>query len=92
MATRDTVRIFTYNKEIKIKVMKAIKKSEIKVSEVYQFDVVKDGGAGSGSQMFYSTTGKVKEVNAEFIRVFKSNGSKQSYKIYNSDITAVSTL
>jgi hypothetical protein len=69
--------------------MKAIKKSEIKVGEAYVFSVVKGGGAGSGSQMFYTTTGKVKEVNAEFIRVFKSNGSKQSYKIYNSEITAI---
>ena len=69
--------------------MKAIKKSEIKVGEAYVFSVVKDGGAGSGSQMFYTTTGKVKEVNAEFIRVFKNNGTKQSYKIYNSEITAI---
>jgi hypothetical protein len=69
--------------------MKAIKKSEIKVGVVYQFDVVKDGGAGSGSQLFYRTIGKVKEVNAEFIRVFKSNDTKQSYKIYNSEITSV---
>lgn len=69
--------------------MKAIKKSEIKVGEAYVFSVVKGGGAGSGSQMFYTTTGKVKEINAEFIRVFKNNGTKQSYKIYNSEITAV---
>lgn len=72
--------------------MKAIKKSEIKVNEVYQFNIVSNGGAGGGSQSYYNTVGKVKEVNAEFIRVFKSNGSKQSYKIYNNTITEVYSI
>jgi len=75
-----------------MRVMKSIKLSEVKVNEVYQFDVVAGGGAGSGSQMFYNTVGRVKEVNAEFIRVFKSNGSRQSYKIYNNTITKINSI
>ena len=56
--------------------MKPIKLSKVKVNEVYQFNAVADGGAGSGSQVFYNIVGRVKEVNAEFIRVFKNNGSR----------------
>ena len=63
---------------------------KVKVGEIYKFDVTDNGGGGSGSQIFYSITGKVKEVNPEFIRVFKSSDSKQSYKIYNRAIRKVS--
>jgi len=72
--------------------MKPIKLSKVKVNEVYQFNAVADGGAGSGSQVFYNIVGRVKEVNAEFIRVFKNNGSRQSYKIYNNTITKIYSI
>ena len=71
---------------------KEIPLKRVKVGEIYKFEISDNGGAGSGSQMFYSITGKVKEVNPEFIRVFKSSDSKQSYKISNRAITKVSQI
>ena len=68
--------------------MKKITLNTVKVEEVYMIEAVVDGGAGSGSQSFYTTIGKIKEVNAEFIRVY-TGVSKQSRKIKNNDIIRV---
>jgi len=71
--------------------MKEVKLSNVKTNEIYQFKTVFNGGAGSGSQAFYTTVGKVKEVNPEFIRVFSGVG-KQSNKIYNKNIIKVYSI
>ena len=68
--------------------MKEIKLNKVKVNEFYRFEAVFNGGAGSGSQTFYTKVGKVKEINPEFIRVFNGVG-KQSDKINNKDIIRV---
>jgi len=68
--------------------MKKIQLNKVKVNEVYQFEVLEGGGAGSGSQSFYTKVGKVKEINAEFIRVFNGVG-KQSDKIRNRNIVRI---
>jgi len=71
--------------------MKKIQLNKVKANEVYQFEVLEGGGAGSGSQIRYTTVGKVKEVNAEFIRVFTGEG-KKSNKINNKHITRVYSI
>ena len=66
--------------------------SKVKVDQVYTFKIEYNSGAGSGSQGWYYLTGKVKELNAEFIRVipaFLLATSKRSVKIYNNSITAI---
>lgn len=68
--------------------MKKIALNKVKAEEVYMIKAVVNGGAGSGSQSFYTTTGKIKEVNAEFIRVY-TGVAKQSRKIENKDIIQV---
>jgi len=68
--------------------MKEITLNKVKVNEVYQFQVLSDAGAGSGSQSFYTKVGKVKEINAEFVRVFNGVG-KQSDKIRNRHIVRI---
>lgn len=71
-----------------------IKLSKIKVGENYVFNVYYNMGAGSGSQGWYDVIGKVKEINAEFIRVIPTKNllanNKRSIKIYNNSITKVS--
>ena len=69
--------------------MKTIKLSEVKVGNIYTFNFISDTGAGSGSQGWFNFTGKVKEVNAEFIRVFKNDSTKQSIKINNKSIVKI---
>jgi len=68
--------------------MKKIQLNKVKVNEIYQFEVLEGGGAGSGSQIHYTKVGKVKEINAEFVRVFNGVG-KQSDKISNRHIVRV---
>ena len=68
--------------------------SKIKVGGTYVFNTQYDSGAGSGSQGWCNIIGKVKEVNAEFIRVIPTAntlaGNKRSVKIRNNSITKVS--
>lgn len=70
-----------------------IKLSKIKIGGIYLFDVRYDYGAGSGSQGWYQVMGKVKEINAEFIRVIPTENllaaNRRSVKIYNNSITKV---
>jgi hypothetical protein len=72
----------------------SIKLSKVKVNQVYNFNIVEGGGAGSGSQCWYNVMGQVKEINAEFIRVIPTAnikaGNKRSIKVYNSTITQIS--
>jgi len=72
----------------------SIKLSKVKVNQVYNFNIVEGGGAGSGSQCWYNIMGQVKEINAEFIRVIPTSnikaGNKRSIKVYNSTITQIS--
>jgi len=70
--------------------MKKIPLSKVRVGQSYEFNLVSNSGAGSGSQSWYSIMGPVKEVNAEFIRVFSQPGvNKQSHKIYVKAIQSV---
>ena len=68
--------------------------SKIKLGGIYLFDVHYNYGAGSGSEGWYQVMGKVKEINAEFIRVIPTENilaaSKRSVKISNRPITKVS--
>lgn len=68
--------------------------SKIKIGETYVFNVYYNMGAGSGSQGWYDIIGKVKEINAEFIRVIPTKnileGNKRSVKVRNNSITKVS--
>lgn len=68
--------------------------SKIKIGETYVFNVYYNMGAGSGSQGWYNIIGKVKEINAEFIRVIPTEnilaGNKRSVKVRNNSITKVS--
>jgi hypothetical protein len=72
------------------------KLSNIKVNNKYQFNIVHNGGAGSGSQCWYNVKGMVKEINAEFIRVISIEnlieGNKRSVKIFNNSITGVEVI
>ena len=72
----------------------SIKLSKVKVNQVYNFNIVEGGGAGSGSQCWFNVMGLVKEINAEFIRVIPTSnikaGNKRSLKLYNSTITEIS--
>jgi len=67
--------------------------SKVKVGGFYTFRVEYNYGAGSGSQGWYDIMGKVKEINAEFIRVIPNvnllAASKRSVKIYNNSITGI---
>ena len=68
--------------------------SKIQIGKNYVFSVYYNYGCGSGSQGWYSVIGRVKEINAEFIRVIPTEnieaGNKRSVKLYNNSITAVS--
>ena len=68
--------------------------SKIKVDGIYVFNVHYNYGAGSGSEGWYDVIGKVKEINAEFIRVIPTRnilaGNRQSVKLFNSSIVKVS--
>jgi hypothetical protein len=68
--------------------------SKIKIGETYVFNVYYNMGAGSGSQGWYNIIGKVKEINAEFIRVIPTEnilaGNNRSVKVRNNSITKVS--
>jgi len=72
----------------------SIKLSKVKVNQVYNFSIVENMGAGSGSQCWYNIMGQVKEINAEFIRVIPTAnikaGNKRSLKVYNNTITQIS--
>jgi hypothetical protein len=70
----------------------AIKLDKIKPNQTYQFTIYYNSGAGSGSSGTYKVNGRVKEINAEFIRLFKNNGTKQSFKIENRSIIGVQEL
>lgn len=69
--------------------MKQVKLSQVKPEKSYLFEIYYNYGCGSGSSGTVRSGGKVKEVNAEFIRVFKNNGTKQSFKITTKSITKV---
>jgi len=70
--------------------MKKVKLSKVRVGQSYEFNCVSNLGAGSGSQSWWSINGPVKEVNAEFIRVFSQPGvNKQSVKISVNTIQSV---
>ncbi len=68
--------------------------SKIQIGKNYVFNVYYNHGAGSGSQGWYNVIGRVKEINAEFIRVIPTEnieaGNKRSVKLYNNSITEVS--
>ena len=70
--------------------------SKIKVNSKYEFNVVENLGAGSGSQYWFNVKGMVKEINAEFIRVIPIEnlleGNKRSIKLNNRSITGVTAL
>ncbi len=67
--------------------MRKVKLSKVQVGQTYEFNCVSNSGAGSGSQSWYTVHGPVKEVNAEFIRVFSNPGvNRQSFKIPVSTI------
>lgn len=70
--------------------MKKVPLSKVRIGQSYEFNLVSNSGAGSGSQSWYSIMGPVKEVNAEFIRVFSQPGvNKKSHKIYVNAIQSV---
>jgi hypothetical protein len=70
--------------------MKKVPLSKVRIGQSYEFNCVSNSGAGSGSQSWYAIMGPVKEVNAEFIRVFSQPGvNKQSVKIYVKAIQSV---
>jgi hypothetical protein len=70
--------------------------SKIKVNSKYEFQMVENGGAGSGSQYWYNVKGMVKEINAEFIRVIPIEnlleGNKRSIKLKNHNILGVEVI
>jgi hypothetical protein len=70
--------------------------SKIKVNSKYEFQMVENGGAGSGSQYWYNVKGMVKEINAEFIRVISIEnllaGNKRSVKLKNYNILGVEVI
>ncbi len=66
-----------------------IKLSKIKTNQMYQFTIYYNQGCGSGSSGTLNVVGRVKEINAEFIRLFKNNGTKQSFKIENKSIIGI---
>jgi hypothetical protein len=70
--------------------------SKIKVNSKYEFQMVENGGAGSGSQYWYNVKGMVKEINAEFIRVISIEnllaGNKRSVKLKNHNILGVEVI
>jgi hypothetical protein len=72
------------------------KLSQIKLNSKYNFNVVSNTGAGSGSQCWYNITGMIKEINAEFIRVVTLenllNGNNRSVKLYNRNIVGINAL
>jgi hypothetical protein len=72
------------------------KLSKIQVNSKYEFNVVENGGAGSGSQCWFNVKGMVKEINAEFIRVIPIKnlleGNKRSIKLYNYSIIGVEII
>ena len=72
--------------------MKKVSLSKVKVNKLYQFKCMSNLGSGSGSQCFFNVVGKVKEINGEFVRVFKNNETKQSEKILNRSILEVNEL
>lgn len=67
--------------------------SKVKVGGFYIFRVEYNYGAGSGSQGWYNVIGKVKEINAEFIRVIPNDNllaaNRRSVKVYNRDISDI---
>jgi hypothetical protein len=70
--------------------MKKVPLAKVRVGQTYEFNCVSNFGAGSGSQSWWSMLGPVKEVNAEFVRVFSQPGvNKQSVKIYVNAIQSV---
>ena len=73
-----------------------IKLSKIQVNNKYEFQMVENGGAGSGSQYWYNIKGMVKEINAEFIRVISIEnllaGNKRSVKLKNSNILGIEVI
>jgi hypothetical protein len=70
--------------------MEKVPLSKVQVGQSYEFNCISNSGAGSGSQSWWSINGPVKEVNAEFIRVFSQPGvNKQSVKIYVKAIQSV---
>ena len=74
----------------KIREMKKVPLSKVRIGQSYEFNCVSNSGAGSGSQSWYAIMGPVKEVNAEFIRVYTQPGfNKQSVKIPTGDIESV---
>jgi hypothetical protein len=70
--------------------------SKIKVNSKYEFNVVENLGAGSGSQYWFNVKGMVKEINAEFIRVIPIEnlleGNKRSIKLKNHNILGVEVI
>jgi hypothetical protein len=70
--------------------------SKIKVNSKYEFNVVENLGAGSGSQYWFNVKGMVKEINAEFIRVIPIEnlleGNKRSVKLKNHNILGVEVI
>jgi hypothetical protein len=72
------------------------KLSQIKLNSKYNFNVVSNKGAGSGSQCWYNIIGMIKEINAEFIRVVTLenllNGNNRSVKLYNRNIVGINAL
>lgn len=74
----------------KIKEMKKVPLSKVRIGQSYEFNCVSNSGAGSGSQSWYAIMAPVKEVNAEFIRVYSQPGvNKQSVKIPVGNIESV---
>ena len=67
--------------------MKQVKLSQVKPNKRYMFEVYYNYGFGSGSSGTVRSGGLIKEVNAEFIRIFKGNGTKQSFKVNTRSIT-----
>ena len=70
-----------------------MKLQNIKVNDHYVFVIEYNYGAGSGSQGRYSLSGRVKEINPEFIRVIPDKnileGNRRSEKVYNHSISNV---
>jgi hypothetical protein len=70
--------------------------SKIKVNSKYEFNVVENLGAGSGSQYWFNVKGMVKEINAEFIRVIPIEnlleGNKRSIKLKNHNILGIEVI